>query len=155
MKLASYNIQYGFGLDGRYDLERSLQASPMPISLVWEVTRGSPCNGHVMVAAIEALLPDHFSPMGPPVFHQIPRPRRAAGQPALPVRQYGVVALAQLCHRHAALPRSRTLSKLNMQRGATEAVIDTPKGALRAIPCISIVRPTSGSLDQPYQRSSQ
>jgi endonuclease/exonuclease/phosphatase family metal-dependent hydrolase len=29
------------------------------------------------------------------------------------------------------LPRSRTISKLNLQRGATEAVIDTPDGALR------------------------
>ena len=55
MKLASYNIQYGFGLDGRYDLERIVASiANADIIALQEVTRGSPRNGHVdMVAAID------------------------------------------------------------------------------------------------------
>lgn len=36
-----------------------------------------------------------------------------------------------LSTRTILLPRTRTLDKLNLQRGATEAVIATPKGAIR------------------------
>ena len=135
MKLASYNIQYGFGLDGRYDLERIVASiANADIIALQEVTRGSPRNGHVdMVAAIEALLPDHFSAFGPACdIHQdtIVRDGRQVSRRF----QFGNMVLSRwpiLATRTLLLPRSRTLSKLNMQRGATEAVIDTPKGALR------------------------
>lgn len=135
MKFVSYNIQYGFGLDGRYDLERIVASiAGADIIALQEVTRGSPRNGHVdMVAAIEALLPDHFGVYGPACdIHGdiIVRDGRQVSRRF----QFGNMVLSRwpiLSTRMLLLPRSRTLSKLNMQRGATEAVIDTPRGAFR------------------------
>jgi endonuclease/exonuclease/phosphatase family metal-dependent hydrolase len=48
--------------------------------------------------------------------------------------QFGNMVLSRwpiLSTRTLLLPRSRTIHKLNLQRGATEAVIATPTGALR------------------------
>src|ERR1700704_4029824 len=122
VKLASYNIQYGFGLDGRYDLERIVASiANADIIALQEVTRGSPRNGHVdMVAAIEALLPDHFPAYGPAcALHQDPIVRD--GRQVSRRFQFGNMVLSRwpiLAARTLLLPRSRTLSKLNMQRGA-------------------------------------
>ncbi|MDL2399718.1 endonuclease/exonuclease/phosphatase family protein [Rhizobium mayense] len=132
MKLVSYNIQYGFGLDGRYNLERIVaNLAGADIIALQEVTRGFASNGHVdMVAAVEALLPDYYSIYGagldvlPPGAG--PRDRRF---------QFGNMVLSRSPIRAARtllLPRSRTLSKLNLQRVAVEAVIDAPGGAIRA-----------------------
>lgn len=135
MKLASYNIQYGFGLDGRYDLERIAAAiEDADIIALQEVTRGSPANGGIdMVAAIDALLPGHFSVYGPS-FDVHAEGIDDKGRPVARRHQFGNMVLSRwpiLATRMLLLPRSRTVAKLNLQRGATEAVIDTPVGALR------------------------
>jgi endonuclease/exonuclease/phosphatase family metal-dependent hydrolase len=133
--LVSYNIQYGFGLDGRYDLERIVaNLAGADIIALQEVTRGFPRNNHVdMVAKIEALLPEHFSVYGPACdLHgeTVVDKGRTIGRRF----QFGNMVLSRwpiLSTRMLLLPRSRSVSKLNLQRGATEAVIDTPAGALR------------------------
>jgi endonuclease/exonuclease/phosphatase family metal-dependent hydrolase len=135
VKLVSYNIQYGFGLDRRYDLERIVaNLEGADIIALQEVTRGSPANDGVdMVAAIEALLPDYFSVYGP-AFDLHAGAAVEGGRTIARRHQFGNMVLSRwpiLSTRMLLLPRTRTIGKLNLQRGATEAVIDTPAGPLR------------------------
>ncbi len=135
MKFASYNIQYGFGLDGIYDLGRiadSLEGAD--VIALQEVTRGSESNDFAdMVADLAALFPDYFWVYGAPFDLHV-----AAGESGFPPRgtrfQFGNMILSRfpiLSSRTHLLPRSRTVSKLNLQRGATEALIDIPNRPLR------------------------
>lgn len=135
VRFASYNIQYGFGLDGFYNLERiaeSLQGAD--VIALQEVTRGFVRNRHAdMVADLAALFPDHFWVYGPACDLHVEPPEGALSQRAFRF-QFGNMVLSRwpiLSTRTLLLPRSRTISKLNLQRGATEAVVDTPDGALR------------------------
>lgn len=135
VKFASYNIQYGFGLDGIYDLGRiadSLEGAD--VIALQEVTRGSESNDFAdMVADLAALFPDYFWVYGAPFDLHV-----AAGESGFPPRgtrfQFGNMILSRfpiLSSRTHLLPRSRTVSKLNLQRGATEALIDIPGRPLR------------------------
>jgi endonuclease/exonuclease/phosphatase family metal-dependent hydrolase len=131
VKLVSYNIQYGFGLDGKYDLERIVAAlAGADVIALQEVTRGYSRNGSVdMVAAIQALLPGYYAVYGAGL-DLLPT---GAG-PRDPRFQFGNMVLSRwpiVATRTLLLPRSRTIAKLNLQRCATEAVIDAPDGALR------------------------
>ncbi|MBB3391424.1 endonuclease/exonuclease/phosphatase family metal-dependent hydrolase [Rhizobium sp. BK275] len=136
MIFASYNIQYGFGLDGRYDPERiakSLEGAD--VIALQEVTRGFVRNDYAdMPAAIAALFPDHFWVYGPACDMHAVAPE---GQVS-PLRgtrfQFGNMVLSRwpiLSTRTLLLPRSRTVEKINLQRGATETVIAAPGGAMR------------------------
>ena len=60
MKFASYNIQYGIGLDGRLDLARIAgEIESADVIALQEVTRGFHRNGNLdMVAALQALPTD-------------------------------------------------------------------------------------------------
>jgi endonuclease/exonuclease/phosphatase family metal-dependent hydrolase len=132
VKLVSYNIQYGFGLDGRYDLECIVaNLAGADVIALQEVTRGFARNGHVdMVDAIEALLPDYYSVYGAGLDLLPP----GAGPRNLRF-QFGNMVLSRwpiLATRTLLLPRGRTISKLNLQRVAAETVIDAPGGAIRA-----------------------
>lgn len=135
MKFASYNIQYGFGLDGIYDLDRiaaSLEGAD--VIALQEVTRGFARNDYAdMVADLAALFPNHFWAYGPACDLHIEE--GSDGWPPRGTRfQFGNMVLSRwpiLSTRTLLLPRSRTISKVNLQRGATEAVIETPAGALR------------------------
>ncbi|WP_283196425.1 endonuclease/exonuclease/phosphatase family protein [Rhizobium sp. AN80A] len=135
VRFASYNIQYGFGLDGTYDLKRIADSlAGADVIALQEVTRGFARNRYAdMVADLGALFPDHFWVYGPGCDlhvaeidgHPAPRGMRM---------QFGNMILSRwpiLSTRTLLLPRSRTLSKLNLQRCATEAVIDLPSGAVR------------------------
>jgi endonuclease/exonuclease/phosphatase family metal-dependent hydrolase len=136
VKFASYNIQYGFGLDGRYDLERiASSVEDADIIALQEVTRGFVRNQYAdMVAGLAALLPDHFWVYGPACDLHVPATGDASPPPRGTRFQFGNMVLSRwpiLSTRTLLLPRSRTISKLNLQRAATEAVIATPAGALR------------------------
>lgn len=135
IKAVSYNIQYGFGLDGAYDLERILAAvREADVICLQEVTRGYPKNGGVdMAAEIAAALPTHFSS-----FH--PAADVDAGSAIVDGRavdrrfQFGNMVLARwplTAVRGHLLPRTWRKDKLNLQRGALEALIDTPAGPIR------------------------
>ncbi|MBY5362937.1 endonuclease [Rhizobium leguminosarum] len=136
MNFASYNIQYGFGLDGRYDLARiarSLEGAD--VIALQEVTRGFSRNGFAdMVADVAGFFPDYFWVYGPACDMHV----EADEDRLEPVRgtrfQFGNMVLSRwpiVSTRTLLLPRSRTIGKINLQRGATEAVIDAPAGAIR------------------------
>jgi endonuclease/exonuclease/phosphatase family metal-dependent hydrolase len=135
MKFVSYNIQYGIGMDGRFDPERiagSIEAAD--VIALQEVTRGFPKNDHVdLVARFADLFPEHFSVYGAPCDVlsdiSIDNGRRVERR-----FQFGNMILSRwpiLATRHFLLPRSRTIDALNLQRGALEAVIAAPAGPLR------------------------
>ncbi|MEX2693978.1 endonuclease/exonuclease/phosphatase family protein [Rhizobium mongolense] len=135
MKFASYNIQYGFGLDGIYDLGRIADnLDGADIIALQEVTRGFSRNDFSdMAADLAAFFPNHFWVYGPACDLHVD-----AGDEGFPPRgtrfQFGNMILSRwpiLSARTLLLPRSRTVSKINLQRGASEAVIDTPEGAFR------------------------
>ncbi len=95
MKCVSYNIQYGIGLDGRYDIGRICNAvEGADLIALQEVTRNSPTNeGRDMVAEITAALPDYFFVYGPNFeadFGSRVENGRADHR-HLPVRQHGAV----------------------------------------------------------------
>lgn len=136
MIFVSYNIQYGFGLDGRYDLERiarSLEGAD--VIALQEVTRGFSRNGYAdMPAAIAALFPDHFWVYGPACDMHSEALEGQVFPPRGTRFQFGNMVLSRwpiLSTRTLLLPRSRTVDKINLQRGATEAVIAAPAGAMR------------------------
>ncbi|WP_028746528.1 endonuclease/exonuclease/phosphatase family protein [Rhizobium mesoamericanum] len=135
MKFASYNIQYGFGLDGIYDLDRiAASLKGADIIALQEVTRGFVRNDFAdMVADLAGLFPNHFWVYGPACDLHVEEAEE--GWPPRGTRfQFGNMVLSRwpiLSTRTLLLPRSRTISKINLQRGATEAVIETPSGALR------------------------
>jgi len=135
VKFASYNIQYGFGLDGIYDLRRIAESlEGADVIALQEVTRGYEKNDFAdMPADLAAFFPDHFWVYGAPCDLHV-----AAGEGGFPPRgtrfQFGNMILSRfpiLATRTILLPRSRTVSKLNLQRGATEALIDVPGRPLR------------------------
>lgn len=135
MRLVSYNIQYGVGLDGRYDLARIADAvRGADVIALQEVTRNSPKNGgHDMVAGFRDLLPDYFAAYGPNF--EVDIGSRIEDGRATDVRfQFGNMVLSKtpiLSSRNILLPRRRSLDKLNFQRGALEAMVDTPFGPVR------------------------
>ena len=135
MKFASYNIQFGLGLDRQFDPERiarSLEGAD--VIALQEVTRGMPHNGGVdLVSVMADLFPDHHFIYGPACDLHLSS-ERVDGRLVDKRYQFGNMVLSRwpiLAHRMLLLPRHRTFDKLNLQRGATEAVIATPDGPLR------------------------
>ena len=135
MSFASYNIQYGIGLDGQFDPERiAASLDGADIIALQEVTRGFHRNGHVdLVACFEALFPGHFSAFHAPCDIDIGSSVED-GRAVSRRFQFGNMILSRwpiLSTRLISLPRTRTISPMNLQRGATEALIATPSGPLR------------------------
>lgn len=135
MKFVSYNIQYGIGMDGRFDPERIAQSmAGADVIALQEVTRGFHKNGHAdLVSTFADLFPDHFHAFGAPcdilVDASTENGRRVERR-----LQFGNMILSRwpiLATRHFLLPRSCTLDELNLQRGALETLIATPTGPLR------------------------
>ncbi|MGQ2904094.1 MAG: endonuclease/exonuclease/phosphatase family protein [Neoaquamicrobium sediminum] len=135
MKCVSYNIQFGFGQDARFDLERIIDAvRGADVICLQEVTRNSPMNeGRDLVADIRSLLPDYFAAYGPNFEAEIAS--HVKDGKAADVRlQFGNMILSKtpiLLSRNLLLPRTRSYDKVNLQRGALEAMIDTPFGPVR------------------------
>lgn len=135
MKFASYNVQYGVGRDGRYDLQRlARELEGADVIALQEVTRGFVRNGFAdMVAGLEALLPDFHVAFHAPVDvyldSVIEEGRRVSRR-----FQFGNMVLSRypiLSIRGLLLPRSFTYDRLNLQRSALECVIAAPGGAMR------------------------
>ncbi len=128
--LVSYNIQYGFGIDGLYDLERiAATVENGDILLLQEVTRGFPMNGGVdMPAAIRARFAGRFVAEGLPAEIALgATPQNSELQRF----QFGNMIVSRwpiLSVRNHLLPRVRRDNRLNLQRGALEALIETPAG---------------------------
>ena len=135
MKVVTYNIQYGIGLDGRYDLGRITDAvRGADVIALQEVTRNNPRNGNRdMVAEIGEALPEYFAAYGSN-FEVNVGSRLEAGRAITTTFQLGNMVLSKTpihLSRNLLLPRSRSLEAMNFQRGALEALIETPLGFVR------------------------
>ncbi|AZO03699.1 MULTISPECIES: endonuclease/exonuclease/phosphatase family protein [unclassified Mesorhizobium] len=135
MKIVTYNIQYGIGLDGRYDVGRIADAvRGADVIALQEVTRNNPRNGdRDMVAEISEALPDYFAAYGSN-FEVNVGSRVDAGRAVTRTFQLGNMVLSKTpihLSRNLLLPRSRSLETMNFQRGALEALIETPLGFIR------------------------
>lgn len=135
MKCVTYNIQYGIGMDGRYDLARIADAvRGADLIALQEVSRNNPQNaGRDMVAELRDLLPGYFSVYGAP--YSVDMGSAVENGRAIDRHfEFGNMVLSKtpvLSSRNLLLPRSRTFDRLNLQRGALEALVATPFGALR------------------------
>ncbi len=137
MKCVSYNIHFGVGADGRYDLARILDpVADADVILLQEATRYCPWNGQVdMPAEIAAALPDrfcHFHAATDVVFGSAVEAGRAVTRRF----QFGNMIVSRtepLTLRAHLLPRQPRRDRLNLQRGALEALLATPAGLTRFI----------------------
>ncbi|MBO6901067.1 MAG: endonuclease/exonuclease/phosphatase family protein [Rhizobiaceae bacterium] len=135
MKCVSYNIQYGIGLDGRYDIDRIAEAvRGADIIALQEVTRNNPKNGsRDMVAELRGALPEYFSVFGPNFEADLGSGIKDGR--AMDVHfQFGNMVLSKRpirLSRNLLLPRRRSFDKLNLQRGALEALVETEFGPVR------------------------
>ncbi|KRB15435.1 endonuclease [Mesorhizobium sp. Root695] len=135
MKLVTYNIQYGIGLDGQYDVGRITDAvRGADVVALQEVTRNNPRNGgRDMVAEIGEALPDYFAVYGSNFEANIGS-QVENGRAITKTFQLGNMVLSKtpiLLSRNLLLPRSRSFEMMNFQRGALEALIETPLGFIR------------------------
>lgn len=133
MLILSFNIQYGFGRDGRYDLARAAKVmAGADIAALQEVDRHWSRTGFDDQPALLAqMLPDHYLAYAPGFDMAAPtaadRNRR---------RQFGPLIAARwpiLWTRTHLLPLARMLDPINTQTCALEACIATPDGPLRVL----------------------
>lgn len=134
MKLLSYNIQYGFGGDGRYDLPRiAAVIADADIICLQEVERNwSRSNMDDQPALLSALLPAHHWVYGPAF--DMDASAVEGGRVIHRRRQFGTMILSRLpleWSRLWPLPKRRMLDPLNTQNAALEAMVHTPSGPLR------------------------
>lgn len=135
MKVVTYNIQYGVGLDKRYDLDRIVAAiAGADVICLQEVTRACPWNGSVdMVAGIEAAFGDRHCAFHAPVDVEF---GSGVENGCMVSRrfQFGNMVISRwplIALRGHLLPRRQRNERLNLQRGALEALIATPAGLMR------------------------
>lgn len=135
MRIVSYNIQFGRGRDGRFDLPRiAAEVAGADLIALQEVERYWRRSGDVdQVAELAALLPDYHWVYGPGVdVHASLTDDQ--GRPLHRRRQFGNLLLSRkpiLATRNHFLPKRATLEPMSIQRTALEAVIDTLAGPLR------------------------
>ena len=137
MKFLSYNIQYGLGLDERYDLTRAIDVMrEADVIALQEVERHWPrTNNDDQVAVITNLLPDYHWVYGPG-FDVDADFRDAQGRIVHRRRQFGTMLLSRLPIAWSRLhlwPHRRTIRPFNMQGQALEGMIRTPWGPVRVI----------------------
>lgn len=135
MKIVTYNIQYGIGLDGKYDLGRIVDAvRGADLIALQEVTRGNPRNGGAdMTADICAALPDYFAVTGVN-FEANFGSRLKDGRAVKVSFELNNMILSRtppILSRNLLLPGNRSYERMNFQRGALEALVETPLGAIR------------------------
>ncbi|UVK39962.1 endonuclease/exonuclease/phosphatase family protein [Mesorhizobium sp. AR10] len=135
MRVVTYNIQYGIGLDGQYDVGRITDAvRGADVIALQEVTRNNPRNGNRdMVAELVEALPEYFAAYGSN-FEVNVGSRIENGRALTTTFQLGNMVLSKTpihLSRNLLLPRSRSFEAMNFQRGALEALIETPLGFIR------------------------
>jgi endonuclease/exonuclease/phosphatase family metal-dependent hydrolase len=136
MKLVSYNIQYGFGSDGRYDLARAARiVAGADIIALQEVERHwQRSNFDDQPEILSGLLPDYHCVYGP-AFDMNASERRD-GRIVNRRRQFGTMLLSKLpiaWSRLHALPMRWTVRPLNTRNAALECMISTPAGPVRVL----------------------
>jgi endonuclease/exonuclease/phosphatase family metal-dependent hydrolase len=135
MKLVTYNIQYGVGLDRRYDIARIAEAvRGADVIALQEVCRNNPNNGgRDMVAELSEALPDYFSVYGSNFEANVGSHVKDARARTMTFQLGNMVLSKTPIHlsRNLLLPRTKSFEAMNFQRGALEALIETPLGFIR------------------------
>lgn len=134
MKLVSYNIQYGFGGDGRYDLARCAKVvAGADIIALQEVERHwLRTNEDDQPALLCQLLSGYHWVYGPAF--DMDASEQRDGRIVNRRRQFGTMILSKLpiaWSRLHTLPMRRTLRPLNTRNAALECMIHTPAGPVR------------------------
>lgn len=135
MRLVSYNIQYGLGSDGRYDLIRiAEEIRDADIIALQEVDRFWARSGLVDAPQVIAdALGDHYWVYGPNLDMDASF-RDGNGRLINRRRQFGTMILSRfpiLSSRNFPLPKFGTMTQHSIQQGILEAVIDNGNGPLR------------------------
>lgn len=134
MKLASYNIQYGKGKDGQFDLDRIVAELGTPdLIALQEVETFSQRGGMVHQGEeITARLPDMHWVFGPGI--DLDASEIIDGKPVHRRRQFGNMVLSRwpiLSSINHTLPKIALHGIFHLQRTIVETVIDAPSGPLR------------------------
>jgi endonuclease/exonuclease/phosphatase family metal-dependent hydrolase len=135
MRFVTYNIQYGLGKDGRYDLARIAgEVAAADVIALQEVERFWQRSGMIdEPAELARHLPDHHWVFGANLDMHADT-MDAAGRPIHRRRQFGTMILSRLpilSSRNHLLPKYGTLTQHSIQQGTLEAVIAPPSGPLR------------------------
>lgn len=134
MLFTTYNIHYGVGSDGKYDLGRIADVvAEADIICLQEIVRGWPQLGYTDQAAeIATRLNRYFRFHGP--MEADSSHVEADGKIVSRRRSFGNAILSRwpiLWSRGVLLPKTRLLRMFDFQRGYIEAVIAVPSGPLR------------------------
>lgn len=134
MLFSTYNIHYGVGADGRYDVARIADAvAAADIVCLQEVTRGFPDNGHAdHTAEIGKRLNRYYRFHGP--MEADASTVAADGTITSRRRSFGNAIVSRwpiLWSRGVMLPKTQSADTFDLQRGYIEAVIAVPSGPLR------------------------
>ena len=136
MKIATYNIQYGRGRDGRFDLDRiAEEISGADLIALQEVERFWSRSGGVdQPRLLSRHFPGHYAAYGPGVDLHLAG-TGPGEESARRRRQFGNMLLSRtplLAVRHHLLPKYASLGPpMSLQRSALEAVIAVRGGHLR------------------------
>ncbi|WKV49140.1 endonuclease/exonuclease/phosphatase family protein [Dickeya fangzhongdai] len=135
MHIVSYNIQYGLGRDGRYDLARIAdEVRGADIICMQEVERFWQRSGMMdQPAELAALLGEYHWVYGANLDMDASTVA-ADGRVVNRRRQFGTLTLSRwpiLSSRNFPLPKFGTLTQHSIQQGILETVIDTGAGAIR------------------------
>jgi endonuclease/exonuclease/phosphatase family metal-dependent hydrolase len=136
MKLLTYNIQYGMGSDGLYDLSRAARViEGADIIALQEVERHwSRTNFDDQPSLLETLLPTYYTAYGPGF--DMDASTYNGTRVINRRRQFGTMILSRwpiLWTRLHLLPMRRMLDPLNTQNPGLEACINTPLGPIRVL----------------------
>jgi endonuclease/exonuclease/phosphatase family metal-dependent hydrolase len=131
---ATYNIHYGVGADGRYDVPRIADAiAEADIVCLQETVRGWPQNNHAdQTAEIGKRLNRYFRFHGP--MEADASTVGADGVITNRRRSFGNAIVSRwpiAWSRGVMLPKTRLGEGFDLQRGYIEAVVMAPSGALR------------------------
>ena len=134
MRLVTYNIQYGFGVDGRYDLGRIADViDGADIIALQEVERNWARTGFAdQPEILSKLLPEYHYVYGPAF--DMDASTVGQGRVINRRRQFGTMILSRtpiVWSRLHLLPMRRVLNPLNTQNAALECMVQTPLGPIR------------------------
>ncbi len=135
MKLVTYNIRFGLGVDQRSDLGRIAEAvRDADIICLQEVERFWKRSGMSDQPEILGRLLSGFYWAYCPAFDVDASERKSDGSVVNRRRQFGPMLLSRWPIRASRIiffPKLGTVNQLNMDTGGIECVIDTPSGPIR------------------------